>query len=146
MKRILSILVFLVTSSLYLSQSTSTSLTKGQVSEVYKGLVQGDYLKERLYKTEVSLYRLEGVSKEQDQIIIKQQGIISRQEGMIKGLEFQVKKEVELREVEIQKLKDIAEVNAKEARKTARKKYIKGIATGAVGTVVAGIVTLILVK
>ena len=92
------------------------------------------------------MYRLEGISKEQDQIIIKQQGVISRQEGMIKGLEFQVKKEIELREVEIKKLKDIAEVNAKEAKKTARKKYIKGIATGAVGTVVAGIVTLILVK
>lgn len=133
-------------SNFAISQTTSIPLTQTQVNNVYRGLVQGEYLKDRLYKSETALKSLQTVSEEQNRIIDKQNTAITTQAGMLKNLELQKQQEIEIREVEIKRLKEIAEVNAREARKQKRRSFWNGLGTGIVGTAVLGAVGILIIS
>lgn len=58
--------MLLLLSSIIICQTTNTNLTNcfsdAQVNEIYKGLKQGEYLKERLYNTEEVLSTSEALN------------------------------------------------------------------------------------
>ena len=65
------------------SQSTSISLTEAQKNEIYKGLKQNEYLKERLNKTESALTKAQDLISVQKTQIADQKQLINLKDDFI---------------------------------------------------------------
>ena len=146
--------MLLSVSSLILSQNTATrSISEAQISELYKGIKQNEYLKVRLQKTEGTLNSANELISEQekaltagkillkakDEIIATNQEILKQEKIGSLERENQLKSDIEILKGEL----SILEIQSK---KTARKKLWTGIKIGGVSVAVLGAVGLLLIK
>jgi len=141
-------------SNLIFSQNTATrNISEAQISELYKGIKQNDYLKLRLQKTESTLNSANELISEQekaltagkmllkakDEIIATNQEILKQEKIGSMERENQLKSDIEILKGEL----SILEIQSK---KTARKKLWTGIKIGGVSVAVIGVVGLLLIK
>jgi len=141
-------------SNLIFSQNTATrNISEAQISELYKGIKQNDYLKLRLQKTESTLNSANELISEQekaitagkmllkakDEIIATNQEILKQQKTGSLERENQLKSDIGILKGEL----SILEIQSK---KTARKKLWTGIKIGGVSVAVLGAVGLLLIK
>lgn len=129
-------------SNLCLSQNTNTNLTNcysdAQISEIFKGLKQNDYLKMRLDKTEVSLANADKVIKEQKTAIDTQTEIITIKDNLIKGEVAKCGKEKEVLSANIEILNNTIEIMKIDAKKEGRRKFWNGVKVGGISVGVLG--------
>ena len=109
-----------------------------QISEMFKGLKQGDYLKVRLDKTEKALKDAGNVISSQQDAITKGQSIISEQKSLIDTNNYICAKDKEILGAEINQLNNTIQLNALEAKKDSRRKFWNGIKIGGVSVAIIG--------
>jgi len=141
-------------SSSILSQNTATrNISEAQISELYKGIKQNDYLKLRLHKTENTLNSANELISEQekqltagkillkakDEIIATNQEILKQEKNGCVERENQLKSNIDILKGDL----SILEIQSK---KTARKKLWTGIKIGGVSVAILGVVGLLLIK
>ncbi|MGD1319525.1 hypothetical protein [Chryseobacterium sp. 2R14A] len=153
MKKIM-LLMLLFLSSLILSQNTGTKNTNDiPISDVYKGLKQGEYLKDRLQKTEVTLKSAKELIIEQEKALDKCKVIISGKDEIIATKDEVFKQEkISAAERERQLKSDITilkgdyQILQIESKTKQRKKFWTGVIIGGVSVAVLGVTGLILIK
>lgn len=143
--------MLLMMSNLLFSQATNTSLTKcfsqDQVSEIYKGVKQAEYLKIRLEKTESVLKTGESIINEQKGLLDKKDEIIALKNDLIETNKLNCEKQKEILGIEINQLTQESKVKIEFAKKEGRKKFWKGVKTGGiVGGVVTAAAVFFLIK
>ena len=138
--------------SLVISQTTNTNPTNclipnSQVNEIYKGLKQGEYLKVRLDKTEKTLLDTSNIMGEQKNIIDNLTQTNTLKDKIIKDLNVKCTQEKEIKNVEIERLQKIMELNTTQAKKEARRKSTNSFILGAgIGVTVTAVAILLLTK
>ena len=134
--------MFLLVSNLFLSQNINTNRTNcysdTQITEIFKGLKQNDYLKMRLDKTEVSLGNADKVIKEQKTAIETQTKIITVKDNLITGEIAKCSKEKDVLNANISILNNTIEIMKIDAKKEGRKKFWNGVKVGGVSVAVIG--------
>ena len=135
-----------------LSQNTNTANTNkkciegNQVTEIYKGLKQNDYLKIRLKKTEIVLDESSAIIKQQKDNIEKLNEIVKQNENSINLLNFKIDKEKEICEnskIQFQEKIKLIEI---ENKKTEKKKFWNGFKVGGLTVGILGVATILLLK
>ena len=141
-------------SSSIFSQNTATrNISEAQISELYKGIKQNEYLKVRLQKTEGTLNSANELISEQekalttgkmllkakDEIIATNQEILKQEKIGSLERENQLKSNIEI-------LKGDFSILEIQSKKTARQKLWTGIKIGGVSVAVLGAVGLLLIK
>lgn len=138
-------------SSLSLSQTINTEnircYDENQITEIYKGLKQSDYLKTRLAKTEIALSNSEKKIAEQDQTIRRLNEDSRKNQDLLKNNSTQhLERQKEL-EQKIHTLNQEYNQYKQEVPREKRKTMRKGIGIGGVFGIIGGtIITLILTK
>lgn len=134
--------MFLLVSNLLLSQATNTPRTNcysdAQVSEIFKGLKQNEYLKMRLDKTEKSLETADKVINEQKSSIATQAEIIKVKDTLIKGEIAKCGKEKDVLNANIEILNNTIEIMKIDQKKQNRKKFWNGVKVGGTSVAVIG--------
>lgn len=142
MKKFTFLLMFLLASNLLFSQTGSTSRTNcytdAQVSEIFKGLKQNDYLKMRLEKTETSLANADKVINEQRSAIETQGNIITVKDNLIAGEIAKCAKEKEVLNANIEILSNTIEILKIDHKKDSRRKFWNGVKVGGLSVAVIG--------
>ena len=137
-------------SNCYMSQNTSIQNTKcctpEQMTEIYKGLKQGEYLKVRLKKTEDVLNEATGIINQQKQSISKQQEIITNKNLVIDNLNFQITKELEIAQAQKEQLNNTIKMNNIIAKSESKRKFWNGVKIGGVTVGIAGVATILLLN
>ena len=135
--------MLLLLNSQLISQTTNTNLTKcytqEQVSEIFKGLKQGEYLKVRVEKAEETILSANKVIDEQTYIITNKDKVINIKDALYTSLVFQNKMDMEIKNSKIDQLNETMKVNEKIYKSKERKKFWSGIKIG--GVVGVGIAT-----
>lgn len=135
--------MLLLLNSQLISQTTNTKptncLSDAQMSEIFKGLKQGEYLKVRLEKAEETLFSANKVINEQTYIITNKDKVINIKDALYTSLVFQNKMDMEIKDSQIDKLNETMKVNEKIYKSDKRKKFWSGIKIG--GVVGVGIAT-----
>ena len=135
--------MLLLLNSQLISQTTNTKptncLSDAQMSEIFKGLKQGEYLKVRLEKAEETLFSANKVINEQTYIIANKDKVINIKDALYTSLVFQNKMDMEIKDSQIDKLNETMKVNQKIYKSEKRKKFWSGIKIG--GVVGVGIAT-----
>ena len=135
--------MLLLLNSQLISQTTNTKptncLSDAQMSEIFKGLKQGEYLKVRLEKAEETLFSANKVIDEQTYIITNKDKVINIKDALYTSLVFQNKMDMEIKDSQIDKLNETMKVNEKIYKSEKRKKFWSGIKIG--GVVGVGIAT-----
>ena len=142
--------MLLISNSLIICQTINTENIKcfqaETVNEIFKGLKQGEYLKKRLDKTEISLDNANALLKEQKSAIAKRDNLIEVKEGIINNLQTVVEQTEIASKAKISQVETDLKILQKQAKKDGRKKFWSGIKWGTGGTIaVAGIITGILI-
>ena len=141
--------MLIILPNLIFSQTINTNHTKTfsqeQISEIYKGLKQGDYLKVRLEKTEKTLKDADIIINEQKSLLDKKDLVINMKDDLINTNKLDCQKEKEILNIEINRLIEKSKLDLDYAKKDKRKNFWKGIKTGSViGTILgAGVLILI---
>lgn len=123
-------------SNLLTSQTSSTNLTdykcfpNKQVTEIFKGLKQTEYLKLRLEKTEITLSDAANVINEQKVLISKKDNVINAKDEIITSTLVILDKEKEIRDIQIGKLNSVMELEKVKYKKESRRKFWGGIKIG----------------
>ena len=142
--------MLLLLNSQLISQTTSTKptncLSDAQMSEIFKGLKQGEYLKVRLEKAEETLFSANKVINEQTYIITNKDKVIDIKDTLYSSLVFQNKMNMEIKNSEIDKLNETMKVNQKIYKSEKRKKFWSGVGYGAGGTVILSLVGILLLS
>ena len=135
--------MLLLLNSQLISQTTNTNLTKcytqEQVSEIFKGLKQGEYLKVRVEKAEETILSANKVIDEQTYIITNKDKVINIKDALYTSLVFQNKMDMEIKNSKIDQLNETMKVNEKIYKSKERKKFWSSIKIG--GVVGVGIAT-----
>ena len=135
--------MLLLLSSQLISQTTNTKptncLSDAQISKIFKGLKQGEYLKVRVEKAEETLFSANKVIDEQTYIITNKDKVIGIKDALYTSLVFQNKMDMEIKDSQIDKLNETMKVNEKIYKSKERKKFWSGIKIG--GVVGVGIAT-----
>lgn len=114
-------------------------MTDAQMSEVFKGLKQGEYLKIRVEKAEQTLVSANKVIDEQTYIIANKDKVITIKDTLYKSLVYQNSLDMEIKNAKIDQLNETMKVNEKIYKSEKRKKFWSGIKIG--GVVGVGITT-----
>ena len=134
--------MFLLVSNLFLSQNTNTNRTNcysdAQITEIFKGLKQNDYLKMRLDKTEKSLESADKVINEQKSSMATQSEIIKVKDKLIAGEVAKCAKEKEVLTANIEILNNTIEIMKIDQKKQNRKKFWNGVKVGGISVAVIG--------
>ena len=142
--------MLLLLNSQLISQTTNTKpincLSDAQMSEIFKGLKQGEYLKVRLEKAEETLFSANKVINEQTYIITNKDKVIDIKDTLYNSLVFQNKMDMEIKNSEIDKLNETMKVNQKIYKSEKRKKFWNGVGYGAGGTVILSLVGILLLS
>lgn len=142
--------MLLLLNSQLISQTTSTKptncLSDAQMSEIFKGLKQGEYLKVRLEKAEETLFSANKVISEQTYIITNKDKVIGIKDTLYNSLVFQNKMDMEIKNSEIDKLNETMKVNQKIYKSEKRKKFWSGVGYGAGGAIVLTLVGVLLIS
>ncbi len=118
-------------------------MTNDQLDNIYKGLKQNEYLKIRVKKAEQTLADAESVIHNQQSIIAKQNDLIIAKDEYLENQKFLFSQELEIKNVEIKRLEDVAiEMKAIHKREN-RKQLWKGIKIGGITVGVLGAATAI---
>lgn len=130
-------------SNLSLSQTSNTNPTRkcfeaAQVDEIYKGLNQNIYLKDRLSKTESSLEKADLVIKEQKLSIENNKKTIILKDELYDNLKFQCEKDKEILTIENKRLIDTHEIERQAVKKEKRKSFWNGVKVGGITVGVLG--------
>lgn len=142
--------MLLLLNSQLISQTTNTKptncLSDVQMSEIFKGLKQGEYLKVRLEKTEETLLSANKVINEQTYIITNKDKVINIKDALYTSLVFQNKMDMEIKDSQIDKLNETMKVNEKIYKSDKRKKFWSGLGYGAGGAVILSLVGVLLLS
>ena len=142
--------MLLLLNSQLISQTTNTKptncLSDAQMSEIFKGLKQGEYLKVRLEKAEETLFSANKVINEQTYIITNKDKVINIKDALYTSLVFQNKMDMEIRDSQIDKLNETMKVNEKIYKSDKRKKFWSGLGYGAGGAVILSLVGVLLLS
>lgn len=114
-------------------------MTDAQMSEVFKGLKQGEYLKIRVEKAEQTLVSANKVIDEQTYIIANKDKVITIKDTLYKSLVYQNSLDMEIKNAKIDQLNETMKVNEKIYKSKERKKFWSGFKIG--GVVGVGIAT-----
>ena len=121
-----------------------------QIPEIYKGLKQNEYLKDRLQKTETALSSANQLINEQDKALAVNKTLLNAKDAAI-GTMLEIskqdkiaseEKEIQLN-IDISNLKSEIDLIKKEAGIKQRKRFWNGIKIGGVSVAVLGVVGLI---
>ena len=133
-----------------MSQVTNTKnskcFTPEQLSEVYKGLKQGEYLKVRITKTEEVLEEANGIMNQQKQAMAQYGEIVKNKNLVIENLNFQIEKEKEICLAEKEQLNNIIKTNEIVLKAESKRKFWTGLATGTIVGVAGALVTIIAIR
>lgn len=131
--------------SLAISQVTDTEniknncFTDGEVSEIYKGLKQGEWLKEKLHRTEDALdISQDFISAQMIQLEAKDE-IINVQEQMYEKLNVEMQMQMKADSLKMYTMNN----NIKMLEKKKKSNFWKG---AKIGSVVGFLITIIIVK
>ena len=112
--------MLLLLNSQLISQTTNTKptncLSDAQMSEIFKGLKQGEYLKVRLEKAEETLFSANKVINEQTYIITNKDKVINIKDALYTSLVFQNKMDMEIKDSQIDKLNETMKVNERKRK------------------------------
>lgn len=126
-------------SSLIFCQNTNTNpLSKDQIAELYKGLKQNEYLKERISKTDKALANADLLITEQKDALLKKDLIIKDQETIINNNQLIYLKDIKIKDAEIERLYETEKINIQIARKNSRKQFWNGIKIGGISVAILG--------
>ena len=135
--------MLLLLSSQLISQTTNTKptncLSDAQISKIFKGLKQGEYLKLRVEKAEETILSANKVIDEQTYIIANKDKVINIKDDLYTSLVFQNKMDMEIKDSQIDKLNETMKVNEEIYKSDKKKKFWSGIKIG--GVVGVGIAT-----
>mgnify|MGYP003603906545 FL=1 len=135
--------MLLLLSSQLISQTTNTKptncLSDAQISKIFKGLKQGEYLKLRVEKAEETILSANKVIDEQTYIIANKDKVINIKDALYTSLVFQNKMDMEIKDSQIDKLNETMKVNEEIYKSDKKKKFWSGIKIG--GVVGVGIAT-----
>ena len=135
--------MLLLLSSQLISQTTNTKptncLSDAQISKIFKGLKQGEYLKLRVEKAEETILSANKVIDEQTYIIANKDKVINIKDALYTSLVFQNKMDMEIKDSQIYKLNETMKVNEEIYKSDKKKKFWSGIKIG--GVVGVGIAT-----
>lgn len=134
-----------------LSQNTATrNIPEGQITEVYKGLKQNEYLKVRLQKTEIALSSANQLITEQDKALSVGKTLLNaKDEAMETVLEISKQDKIVAEErekklnIDISDLLTQMEIVRKEAEIKQRKRFWSGVKIGGVSVAVLGVAGMI---
>lgn len=122
----------------------TVEISTTQVTELYKIVKQNGFLKDLSRKQEAELKLAKSIIDEQKQTIYKYSELSKSKDVLLENFKFQSEKLLESKDVEIQKLKDLEEINKKIYKRENTKKFWKGFTYGGITIGVAGVVFLIL--
>ena len=129
-------------SSQIICQSTNTNPIKcfpeAQVTEIFKGLKQGEFLRQKLSKTEEALENAASVIAEQKIIVSKLTDLNNKKDVIIENDKFIAEQRKKACDEEILSLQTDLKILEKQSKANARKKFWNGIKYGAGGTVLIG--------
>ena len=146
MKKITFLLLLLISSLTLLAQSNTKNtveISTTQVTELYKIVKQNGFLKDLSRKQEAELKLAKSIIDEQKQTIYKYSELSKSKDVLLENFKFQSEKLLESKDVEIQKLKDLEEINKKIYKRENAKKFWKGFTYGGITIGVVGVVFLI---
>ena len=142
--------MLLLLSSQLISQTTNTKptncLSDAQISKIFKGLKQGEYLKLRVEKAEETILSANKVIDEQTYIIANKDKVINIKDALYTSLVFQNKMDMEIKDSQIDKLNETMKVNEEIYKSEKRKKFWSGVGYGAGGTVILSLVGILLLS
>ena len=142
--------MLLLVSNLVFSQNSSTNRTNcysdAQVSEIFKGLKQNDYLKLRLDKTEKSLNNADNVINEQKTRINTQNDLLTVKDKLIAGEIAKCAKEKEVLNANIEVLNNNISIMKIDNKKENRKKFCSGVKVGGVSVAVLGAAAFVILN
>lgn len=142
--------MLLLLSNLCISQVTNIQNNKcidnTQVSEIYKGLKQAEYLKVLNKKTEAVLAEANSIIAQQKVSISKHEEILTGKNTVISKMEIQIAQEKELCEAQKEQLQNIIKITELQAKKDGRKKFWNGVKVGGVSVAILGTATIFLLK
>lgn len=137
-------------SNLLTSQVTDTKNSKcfspEQLSEVYRGLKQGEYLKVRITKTEEVLEEANGIMNQQKQAMAQYAEIVKNKNLVIENLTFQIEKEKEICSAEKEQLNNTIKMNEIVLKAESKRKFWNGIKIGGLAVGIAGVATILLLN
>ena len=132
------------------SQSTSINLTNcmsdAQLTNIYQGLKQGEYLKTRVEKAEATLLSAEKVMKEQEYLLNNKDQVIGLKNTLYESLKFQNEMDMKIKSAEIDRLNETLKVKDKIHKSDKKKSLWTGIKIGGVSIAVLGTVAILLLK
>lgn len=132
------------------SQSTSINLTNcmsdAQLTNIYQGLKQGEYLKTRVEKAEATLLSAEKVMKEQEYLLNNKDQVIGLKNTLYESLKFQNEMDMKIKSAEIDRLNETLKVKDKIHKSDKKKSLWTGIKIGGVSVAVLGTVAILLLK
>ena len=141
--------MLLLLNSQLISQTTNTKptncLSDAQMSEVFKGLKQGEYLKVRVEKAEETILSANKVINEQTYIITNKDKVINIKDALYTSLVFQNKMDMEIKDSQIDKLNETMKVNQKIYKSEKRKKFWSGVGYGTAGGIIISIVGILII-
>ena len=142
--------MFLLLSNQIFCQSTDTPNTNcysdAQVGQIFKGLKQSQYLKLRLEKTEKTQQDATNLINQQKEIIRTSAETIADQKQLIEKNQTVCSKDLEIKDIEIERLNEVAAIQLNIAKKDGRRKFWNGIKIGGVSVAILGAVGLVLIK
>ena len=150
MKKIIFLMLLLVSSLIFCQNTSIKNIPETQIPEIYKGLKQNEYLKNRLQKTENALSNANQLINEQDKAITVSKSLLTAKDeamGTIVEISKQDKIIAEEREkqlnIDISYLQAQMEIVKKEAEIHQRKRFWNGLKVGGVSVAVLGVAGLI---
>lgn len=124
-------------------QTTSINLTNKQAKEIYKGLKQGEYLKERLRLTEESLNHAKTLITAQNETIEKQSEVIDMNKQIIDNISFQRQQEKDIHSNNIERLQHTLEKETALFKKQKKESFWRGFKYGTILALVTTTVFLV---
>ena len=144
--------MLLLLNSQLISQTTNTKptncLSDAQMSEIFKGLKQGEYLKVRLDKTETTLTKANDMLVNQEKTISDLNKVVTLKNELYNSLKFQHTQDLIIKDSKIQQLQETMDENTKQAKKIARRKSTKNFLVGAGvgGAIATGVILFLITK
>lgn len=131
-------------SKLSLSQSIDIRLMNN-TENIYKGLKQNEYLKDRLTKTIKNLDSCNRLNLEYEKFLGRKEEILYKQTLLIKNLEEDKSLEIQLRENNIKALEVLNSDLKKEVVRKSKNNFLKGMGVG-IGIGVISIASLLIIN
>ena len=139
--------MLLLSNSLIICQTINTNhLSKEQIDEAYKGLKQGEYLKDRLRDTEGLLKEANAGLKFKDKRIQRLEEANEAITQMYHTIEFECQTAKKIDSMEIRRQRLIIDDFPNQMKKVENKGFWKGAKVGSVVGVGAAIIGILIIK